>query len=191
MSCHASCVLPFSSSISKELLLLVFQDISPELLVTHWPKEDVNYFLIKNESIKYWTIYLEPTVYVLPFLLADFWAALGGKKEYQNSKSLQNVVKPPRLFGCSNKTGRLTVSHRMMIRLLSPGLPCNRCGCTHLTVQLIQCHLFTLNKYKWSVWVSFCTVSQVEEVPGDFTQSDLATDDVMILDTWDQVKWAF
>lgn len=33
---------------------------------------------------------------------------------------------------------------------------------------------------------------QVEEVPGDFTQSDLATDDVMLLDTGDQVllqKW--
>lgn len=28
---------------------------------------------------------------------------------------------------------------------------------------------------------------QVDEVPGDFTQSDLATDDVMLLDTWDQV----
>uniref|UniRef100_A0A3P8WN16 Scinderin like b n=1 Tax=Cynoglossus semilaevis TaxID=244447 RepID=A0A3P8WN16_CYNSE len=66
---------------------------------------------------------------------ADFWSALGGKKEYQTSKSLQNMLKPPRLFGCSNKTGRLIV----------------------------------------------------EEVPGDFTQSDLATDDVMILDTWEQL----
>ncbi|XP_075877089.1 scinderin like b [Nelusetta ayraudi] len=66
---------------------------------------------------------------------ADFWSTLGGKKDYQTSKSLQKTVSPPRLFGCSNKTGRLAV----------------------------------------------------EQVPGDFTQSDLATDDVMLLDTWDQV----
>ncbi|XP_041751690.1 gelsolin [Coregonus clupeaformis] len=66
---------------------------------------------------------------------AGFWSALGGKKEYQTSKSLQNMVKPPRLFGCSNKTGCLSV----------------------------------------------------EEVPGDFQQTDLASDDVMLLDTWDQI----
>uniref|UniRef100_A0A4W3JJ44 Gelsolin n=1 Tax=Callorhinchus milii TaxID=7868 RepID=A0A4W3JJ44_CALMI len=28
----------------------------------------------------------------------------------------------------------------------------------------------------------------IEEVPGDLTQDDLATDDVMLLDTWDQVR---
>uniref|UniRef100_A0A674NW28 Scinderin like b n=1 Tax=Takifugu rubripes TaxID=31033 RepID=A0A674NW28_TAKRU len=66
---------------------------------------------------------------------ADFWSALGGKKEYQTSTGLKKMVKPPRLFGCSNKTGTILV----------------------------------------------------EEVPGDFTQSDLATDDVMLLDTWDQI----
>ncbi|CAL8309489.1 unnamed protein product [Lota lota] len=66
---------------------------------------------------------------------ADFWSALGGKKEYQTSKSLQNMVKPPRLFGCSNKTGRLIA----------------------------------------------------EEVPGEITQLDLAPDDIMLLDTWDQI----
>uniref|UniRef100_A0A2D4N4M7 Gelsolin n=3 Tax=Micrurus TaxID=8634 RepID=A0A2D4N4M7_9SAUR len=42
---------------------------------------------------------------------------------------------PPRLFACSNKSGRFTI----------------------------------------------------EEVPGELTQDDLATDDVMLLDTWDQV----
>lgn len=29
--------------------------------------------------------------------------------------------------------------------------------------------------------------TQIEEVPGEMTQEDLATDDVMIMDTWDQV----
>ena len=41
---------------------------------------------------------------------ADFWALLGGKKEYQTSKTLENTVRAPRLFGCSNKTGRVIVS---------------------------------------------------------------------------------
>nr|XP_046247771.1 scinderin like a [Scatophagus argus] len=66
---------------------------------------------------------------------AGFWAALGGKRPYQTSKTLQNTIRPPRLFACSNKTGRLIA----------------------------------------------------EEVPGEFTQTDLATDDVMILDTWAQL----
>ncbi len=43
-------------------------------------------------------------------LSAGFWAALGGKKDYQTSSTLQKTIRPPRLFGCSNKTGRLIVS---------------------------------------------------------------------------------
>lgn len=33
-----------------------------------------------------------------------------------------------------------------------------------------------------------CSFYQIEEVPGEMTQEDLAPDDVMILDTWDEVK---
>ncbi|XP_063209095.1 gelsolin isoform X1 [Chroicocephalus ridibundus] len=68
----------------------------------------------------------------------NFWAALGGKASYRTSPRLKDKkmdAHPPRLFACSNKSGRFTI----------------------------------------------------EEVPGDLTQDDLATDDVMLLDTWDQV----
>ncbi|XP_072506900.1 scinderin [Notamacropus eugenii] len=67
----------------------------------------------------------------------EFWDALGGKKAYQTSPLLETQVEdhPPRLFGCSNKTGRFLI----------------------------------------------------EEVPGEFTQDDLAEDDVMLLDAWEQI----
>ncbi|OCT74043.1 hypothetical protein XELAEV_18033006mg [Xenopus laevis] len=67
----------------------------------------------------------------------EFWNALNGKKTYQTSALLESksIIHPPRLFGCSNKTGRFLI----------------------------------------------------EEVPGEFTQDDLAEDDVMLLDTHEQV----
>ncbi|XP_029444847.1 adseverin isoform X1 [Rhinatrema bivittatum] len=67
----------------------------------------------------------------------EFWKPLGGKKEYQTSPLLEihSDDHPPRLYGCSNKTGRFII----------------------------------------------------EEVPGEFTQDDLAEDDVMLLDAWDQI----
>ncbi|KAM4588601.1 advillin [Odontesthes bonariensis] len=66
----------------------------------------------------------------------EFWESLGGKAPYASDKRLQQVVldHEPRLFECSNKTGRFIVTE----------------------------------------------VTQ-------FTQDDLSVDDVMLLDTWDQV----
>ncbi|XP_035243065.1 advillin [Anguilla anguilla] len=66
----------------------------------------------------------------------EFWSLLGGKAPYANDKRLQQEVldHQPRLFECSNKTGRFIVTE-----------------VTH------------------------------------FTQDDLSEDDVMLLDTWDQV----
>uniref|UniRef100_H2ZS54 Scinderin n=1 Tax=Latimeria chalumnae TaxID=7897 RepID=H2ZS54_LATCH len=42
----------------------------------------------------------------------EFWKALGGKKDYQTSRLLQSSAEdhPPRLYACSNKTGRFIVS---------------------------------------------------------------------------------
>ncbi|XP_040014789.1 advillin isoform X2 [Xiphias gladius] len=66
----------------------------------------------------------------------EFWELLGGKAPYASDKRLQQMVldHQPRLFECSNKTGRFIVTE----------------------------------------------VTQ-------FTQDDLSEDDVMLLDTWDQV----
>ncbi|XP_034441046.1 advillin [Hippoglossus hippoglossus] len=66
----------------------------------------------------------------------EFWEILGGKAPYANDKRLQQTVldHQPRLFECTNKTGRFIVTE----------------------------------------------VTQ-------FTQDDLNEDDVMLLDTWDQV----
>lgn len=60
--------------------------------------------------IKLWSLQKSNVQYLLSLWSAGFWTALGGKKDYQTSKTLQKVVKPPRLFACSNKTGRLIVS---------------------------------------------------------------------------------
>ncbi|XP_003896307.1 adseverin [Papio anubis] len=67
----------------------------------------------------------------------EFWSSLGGKEDYQTSPLLETQAEdhPPRLYGCSNKTGRFII----------------------------------------------------EEVPGEFTQDDLAEDDVMLLDAWEQI----
>uniref|UniRef100_A0A8C6RSK5 Scinderin n=1 Tax=Nannospalax galili TaxID=1026970 RepID=A0A8C6RSK5_NANGA len=67
----------------------------------------------------------------------EFWNSLGGSGDYQTSPLLETQAEdhPPRLYGCSNKTGKFII----------------------------------------------------EEVPGEFTQDDLAEDDVMLLDAWEQI----
>ncbi|GAB1297404.1 Scinderin [Apodemus speciosus] len=67
----------------------------------------------------------------------EFWNSLGGRGDYQTSPLLETRAEDhlPRLYGCSNKTGRFII----------------------------------------------------EEVPGEFTQDDLAEDDVMLLDAWEQI----
>ena len=42
---------------------------------------------------------------------AAFWEALGGKTEYASDKWLEEVLpsNPPRLFQCSNATGKIRV----------------------------------------------------------------------------------
>ncbi|XP_061750107.1 gelsolin-like isoform X3 [Nerophis ophidion] len=67
----------------------------------------------------------------------DFWTALGGPGEYCRAPRQKNQTDahPPRLFACSNSTGKFLM----------------------------------------------------EEVPGELMQEDLASDDIMVLDTWDQV----
>ena len=46
------------------------------------------------------------------FSTEEFWNSLGGKKDYQTSPLLESQAEdhPPRLYGCSNKTGRFIVS---------------------------------------------------------------------------------
>lgn len=51
---------------------------------------------------------------LIPLSLADsFWEALGGKAVYRTSPRLKDKkmdANPPRLFACSNKSGRFIVS---------------------------------------------------------------------------------
>lgn len=101
------------------------------------------------------------------FCGGDFWNALGGKAEYRTSTRLKDKMDthPPRLFACSNKTGRFIVSVQFPNDLFVHSILINSVMQDQIVFKLVQ----------------------IEEVPGEMTQEDLATDDVMILDTWDQV----
>lgn len=54
----------------------------------------------------------------------SFWDALGGKADYRTSARLKDKMNahPPRLFACSNKTGRFIVSKAPRFFLICPDL---------------------------------------------------------------------
>ena len=63
-------------------------------------------------------------------------------------------------------------------------------------LQIIQsiCILYIRKITAWLLGYKaflFLFLFQIEEVPGEFTQDDLAEDDVMLLDAWEQVKLYF
>lgn len=122
---------------------------------------------------------------------------------------------PPRLFACSNKIGRFVVSacvsqgwggrasgeghvsgsraqgsrgreKQICWHSTEEGAPC----WPEQALQLPLCCGEPSQGRKgagWALCFTSSILSQIEEVPGELMQEDLATDDVMLLDTWDQV----
>lgn len=100
---------------------------------------------------------------------------------------------PPRLFACSNRIGRFVVSLAVTTLLVPRDLggfggqwlsgrgrvPEGRTGSVHSSWGPMGADASCLTS---------SDPSQIEEVPGELMQEDLATDDVMLLDTWDQVS---
>lgn len=122
-------------------------------------------------------------------LTDSFWEALGGKAAYRTSPRLKDKkmdAHPPRLFACSNKIGRFVVSprrgHSSALGGWSWGPVGIRDGRKSLGRSLEERACVGRSS---SVPPS---PTQIEEVPGELMQEDLATDDVMLLDTWDQVS---
>ncbi len=63
-----------------------------------------NVFILKKMILKYTCMHHNA---------GSFWDALGGKADYRTSSRLKDKMNahPPRLFACSNKTGRFIVSN--------------------------------------------------------------------------------
>ena len=96
---------------------------------------------------------------------AEFWDSLGGKTEYASGKWLEEVTPshPPRLFQCSNASGHFRVEEIFDF------------------AQEVQPELLVLN----SLLVISHYIFPVSPLPS--SPQDLIEEDVMILDTFDQV----
>lgn len=122
---------------------------------------------------------------------------------------------PPRLFACSNKIGRFVVSACVPQGWDGGGMEGHVLGsraqgsggkekqiCWHGTeagapcwpepakqLPPLCCREPSRGRKRAGCALCFTSSvpSQIEEVPGELMQEDLATDDVMLLDTWDQV----
>lgn len=73
---------------------------------------------------------------------AAFWEALGGKTEYASSKWLAEVLPshPPRLFQCSNATGKIRVEE-IFDFAQEVHIPCHSSKIFHSTLHVCVCAL--------------------------------------------------
>lgn len=92
----------------------------------------INYFDIY--IICYCSIFFLKNVILiikLIILAGSFWDSLGGKVDYRTSARLKDKMNahPPRLFACSNKTGRFIVSNAPRLFCL-PWFEWEYCQCS-------------------------------------------------------------